>query len=223
MGRELQKKKNRSSIAKVKHRPKSKKLQNIRGNAVVAANWDRKLSLSQNYQQLGLAAKLQGRTGGTETNVAANAKPTGGRDGLLISSKKPVVLDPQLASVVRDPKTGAILEVLDQGGARRENPLNDPLNDLENDGEVEAIDGTGIMPQLEEMAANSAGPKVRKQSNLEQEWIERLVAKYGEDYSAMSRDSKLNVRQQTQGDIRKRVGVWMGTRKKGSIVEIEQG
>jgi nucleolar protein 16 len=39
MGRELQKKKNRSSIAKVKSKTKSKKLVNPRGNAIVAANW----------------------------------------------------------------------------------------------------------------------------------------------------------------------------------------
>lgn len=38
MGRELQKKKNRSSLHKIKHKPKSKKL-NIRGNPIVARNW----------------------------------------------------------------------------------------------------------------------------------------------------------------------------------------
>lgn len=41
MGRELQKKKNRSSIPKVKHKRKNqngKKLQ-VKGNALVAANW----------------------------------------------------------------------------------------------------------------------------------------------------------------------------------------
>ena len=38
MGRELQKKKNRSSISKVKHKSKSKRL-NVLGNAIVAANW----------------------------------------------------------------------------------------------------------------------------------------------------------------------------------------
>ena len=39
MGRELQKKKNKSSIPRVRQRPKSKKLNTIRSNAVVAANW----------------------------------------------------------------------------------------------------------------------------------------------------------------------------------------
>lgn len=38
MGRELQKKKNRSSIPKVKHKPKSKRV-NPLGNAIIAANW----------------------------------------------------------------------------------------------------------------------------------------------------------------------------------------
>ncbi|KAL8776805.1 MAG: hypothetical protein Q9213_008121 [Squamulea squamosa] len=38
MGRELQKKKNKSSIPKVKHKPKSKKL-NLKANPIVAANW----------------------------------------------------------------------------------------------------------------------------------------------------------------------------------------
>ena len=39
MGRELQKKKNRSSTAKVRQKPKSKKVVNPRGNAIIAANW----------------------------------------------------------------------------------------------------------------------------------------------------------------------------------------
>jgi hypothetical protein len=38
MGRELQKKKNRSSIAKVRQKPKSKKV-NPLGNPIIAANW----------------------------------------------------------------------------------------------------------------------------------------------------------------------------------------
>jgi nucleolar protein 16 len=38
MGRELQKKKNRSSIAKVKHKPKPKRI-NVHGNPIIAANW----------------------------------------------------------------------------------------------------------------------------------------------------------------------------------------
>ncbi len=38
MGRELQKKKKRSSIAKIKMKPKSKRV-NPLGNPIIAANW----------------------------------------------------------------------------------------------------------------------------------------------------------------------------------------
>jgi len=38
MGRELQKKKNRSGNAKIKLKPKSKRV-NPLGNAIIAANW----------------------------------------------------------------------------------------------------------------------------------------------------------------------------------------
>jgi nucleolar protein 16 len=38
MGRELQKKKNRSSVPKIKLKPKSKRI-NPLGNAIIAANW----------------------------------------------------------------------------------------------------------------------------------------------------------------------------------------
>jgi len=39
MGRELQKKKRRSSQPKTKQKPKSKRVNNPRGNAIIAANW----------------------------------------------------------------------------------------------------------------------------------------------------------------------------------------
>ncbi|KFY06322.1 hypothetical protein V491_08708, partial [Pseudogymnoascus sp. VKM F-3775] len=69
MGRELQKKKNRSSIPKVKHKPKSKRV-NPLGNAIIAANWDSKQTLTQNYNRLGLASRLNAATGGTEKKIA---------------------------------------------------------------------------------------------------------------------------------------------------------
>jgi len=65
-----------------------------------------------------------------------------------------------------------------------------------------------IVRQLEEQASMGAEKKERKQSEREREWIERLVAKYGEDYQRMARDMRLNPMQQTAADIGKRVGKW---------------
>ena len=39
MARPLQKKKNKSSLPRVRQKPKSKKLLNIKSNPIVAANW----------------------------------------------------------------------------------------------------------------------------------------------------------------------------------------
>jgi nucleolar protein 16 len=65
-----------------------------------------------------------------------------------------------------------------------------------------------VIRELEEAAMNGAKKAPRGQSQREQEWVERLVNKYGEDYAKMARDRKLNPMQQTAADIRKRVVKW---------------
>lgn len=95
MGRELQKKKKRSSIPKIKLKPKSKKV-NPLGNPIIAANWyfsllpspnpslplflylyqkqnrltitprNQNETLTQNYRRLGLTSRLNTATGGIE-------------------------------------------------------------------------------------------------------------------------------------------------------------
>lgn len=116
MGRELQKKKNRSSIPKVRHKPKSKKV-NIKGNPIVAANWfaphpsflhpnyvitynrpfrcrDASQTLSQNYIRLGLTSKLNARAGGVEPDsstllpIASAAAPSSSSSSSLAQKKK---------------------------------------------------------------------------------------------------------------------------------------
>ena len=67
---------------------------------------------------------------------------------------------------------------------------------------------TTIIPTLEALASAPQKRKPRPQSTFEQEWIERLVAKHGDDVAAMSRDRKMNPRQQTEGDIGRRVRMW---------------
>ncbi|MCJ1366740.1 Nucleolar protein 16 [Acarospora aff. strigata] len=216
MGRELQKKKNRSSLPKVKRKPKSKKL-NVRGNAIIAANWDQSLTLSQNYRRLGLTSKLNAATGGTEkpSSAALSSNPSAPqKDAFSIKSKLPTNLIPTEARIERDPKTGAILRVIHSEIKRVENPLNDPLNELsDNEPGTVVADGkthasTEIVRQLEEQALLEAPKKPRQQSKREEEWIANLVATYGEDYRRMVRDRKLNPMQQSEGDLRRRIRRW---------------
>ncbi|CAN9129626.1 hypothetical protein GT037_007198 [Alternaria burnsii] len=232
MGRELQKKKNKSSIPRKRQNGPSKK--KILQNPIIAKHWNQKETLAQNYRRLGLTARLNHATGGTEKTIAllglndekssrADTAANSTADALNIVSKakKPENIPTEEIEVERDPETGAILRVTGTfASEKRDNPLNDPLNDIEDDNEGEEWNGFAMVPErpdeaqnpvikeLEEAALNGAKKAPRGQSQREQEWVERLVSKYGEDYAKMARDRKLNPMQQTAADIRKRVQKW---------------
>ncbi|KAK1983476.1 ribosome biogenesis protein Nop16 [Colletotrichum cereale] len=222
MGSVLQKKKRRSSRQKVKMPNRPKKLLNPLGNDIVAKNWNKKETLTQNYRRLGLTAKLKAPTGGVEKTLSqvdpSSARAAGGRskarDPLAIASVEEAVFEE--ARVERD-ADGKIVKI-HYGSDRRSNPLNDPLNALESDaedgGEDEEEGGWGgiddesrpeVIRLLEREAALPTVKKPRHMSQQEREWLERLVARHGDDVAAMARDRKLNPMQQTQGDIARRI------------------
>lgn len=174
---------------------------------------DQSLTLSQNYRRLGLTSKLNAATGGTEKQPASSFGSTAPkRDAFSIKSKVPTTLIPTEARIERDPSTGRILRVIHPEN-RRENPLNDPLNELSDD-EPAAIAGggiqahSGIVHELEEQASLEVKKKPRQQSQREEEWIANLVATYGDDYRRMVRDRKLNPMQQSEGDLKRRIRKW---------------
>ena len=78
-------------------------------------------------------------------------------------------------------------------------------------------DGNGVVRQLAIAARRGEKNKGgRKQSQREEEWVERLVGRYGDDVGRMARDRKLNPMQQSPADIAKRVRIWReGRRKRG--------
>jgi nucleolar protein 16 len=141
--------------------------------------------------------------------------------------KAPENIPTEEIAVERDPETGAILRVTGTYDTGKDNPLNDPLNDVVGDDEELEWNGFAMVPekregeqenpvirQLEEAAMNGAKKAPRGQSAREQEWVERLVGKYGVDFGAMSRDRKLNPMQQTAADIKKRVVKWQKANSK---------
>ncbi|KAK3077974.1 hypothetical protein LTS18_008766 [Coniosporium uncinatum] len=216
MGRELQKKKRRSGLQKVKRKPKSKKT--LINNPIIAENWDNRLTVHQNFKKLGLAADLHNPTGGVERNAHTLAESNASSKRFAINPKLPTQIQPGEARIKRDLETGEVHVI--EAKAPKPNPLNDPLLDMDKDEEeFEGFDDepntsnkTDVVKQLEVMAANEAPAKPRKQSEREQEWIQRLVEKHGDDCEAMFRDTKLNVMQQSVGDIKKRVKKWKAGR-----------
>ena len=127
---------------------------------------------------------------------------------------------PDEAKVERDPETGAILRVI-QAQPSKPNPLNDPLNDLSDedgeDSDTNGKDSTMVVKQLEAASSMVVKPRARQQSTREEEWIARLVDKYGDDYKRMMRDKKLNPYQQTEADIARRVKKWKARNESSEI------
>ncbi|KAI5840500.1 ribosome biogenesis protein Nop16-domain-containing protein [Morchella snyderi] len=217
MGRELQKKKNRSSIPK-KTKRKNPRVHKVRplGNALIAQNWDKKQTLAQNYKRLGLVSRLNGRAGGQETPlaVAAAAQKAAQKAATAApaSSSRPK-LAPGEAFIERD-EDGNVVKIVYGKSAE------EALNDNEEEEEEEEFMGiedtrTDIVKQLEAQAAVVV-KRERSQSSREKEWVEVLVKKYGKDYSKMARDRKLNPFQQSAGELKRRVEKWEKSQKKAA-------
>lgn len=180
---------------------------------------DQTLTLSQNYHRLGLTSKLNSCTGGAErlgSQVDEDAKSSAQfKDRLSVASKLPTSISPSKAWIERDPLTGAILRVIHPRNTAT-NPLQDPLNDVldpqedGNNGLVTRL--VGIVPQLEEQASMELKKRRRQQSKREEDWISCLIKAYGDDYSRMARDRKLNPYQQSLGDLRRRAMIWKAKR-----------
>lgn len=243
MGRELQKRKNRSSISKVRQKPKSKK--RILSNPIIAANWDKDQTLAQNYKRLGLTARVNKITGGIERKVSdvscevddetdANIKDT---LNITNSSKRGEKLDITEAKIERDPETGRILRVFD-GSETRSNPLKDGLNELDSDSDdglyslenqhgntdrraekASTTDSAGKTETIRELEKEANKPVMkykRKQPEGERVFVEELVRKYGDDYEKMARDMKINYMQRSAGDLKKRIKKW---RESGGTID----
>jgi nucleolar protein 16 len=187
---------------------------------------NQKETLSQNYRRLGLTARLNHATGGTEKTIKLlglddpNVDPSVDStiDKLNIVGHAPIeTVGVDDAIVERDPETGAILRVINDPFALDNNPLNDPINELVEE-DTEQWSSFAMVPAgkadnpviaaLEDAARNGVKKAPRKQSEREEEWIEKLVEKYGEDYGKMTRDRRLNPFQQSEGDIRRRAKKW---------------
>ena len=229
MARPLQKKKNKSSLPRVRQKTKSKRI-NIKSNPIIAANWDQSLTLSQNYRRLGLSSKLNSSSGGVEAKVRNgenDSQADEGRDPLAITGKiRGGKAELGSVRVVRDAE-GKITGVVRDKEQTTRNPLGDPLTELEDrEGEDEgqrAGRATGIVAQLEEASQFEKKKRPRKQSQREEEWLGSLVEKWGDDVGAMARDRKLNPMQQSEGDLRKRVHLWQKSRRRTDEEDMEEG
>ncbi|KAI1429537.1 ribosome biogenesis protein Nop16 [Xylaria sp. FL1777] len=231
MGRELQKRKRRSSRPAIRQPSSTRsKLTNPLGNNIIARNWNKKETTLQNYRRLGLLSRLGAHAGGldrklnttsTDTDTTSSSNPPASKNPFAIKGAKGTEAVAGEVQVERD-ESGKIVRVISTE-RKRPNPLNDPLAELDTDSEAEPVDEGGedadewdgfeqneIVRQLEDEANRPVEKKPRTASAREAEWLQRLVDRHGDDTVAMARDGKLNPMQQTAADIARRIRKWRG-------------
>ncbi|SSD59429.1 probable Nucleolar protein 16 [Saccharomycodes ludwigii] len=223
----------RSSINKTSRRTKDKQRKvNIKGNPIIAKNWDYSKTLTQNYKRLGLVSKLDKPAGGQEADLSKVIRKNAVVKAVTIadedsSDEEEEEEEDESMNDIKD-------EELNSDGEFDENkiPEGEARIQRDKDGQVLKVfygkkkmfdidqsveslkatrgggESTEVVKQLEEYSNRPIAPKIRKQSSREEEWIERLFKKHGDNYKKMAFDTKLNVNQQTEADLKKRIMKW---------------
>ncbi|KAJ3151184.1 Nucleolar protein 16 [Geranomyces michiganensis] len=190
---------------------------------LVTKNWDKKLTLKQNYARLGLCAALNGAAGGTENGAAERAAEEKEAEELK-SNIEWRVIDPEAPAVVVAKPSAA-----DGDGASDDAEEDMEGYDVEVGGVVPvdlrvrrighkvglkrtlvATDSARAKPShsvIADMEAEAADTVkiIRHVSEQEELVFTDLIKKHGTDYGAMAMDMRLNKYQLTMGQLKKRI------------------
>ncbi|SCU89026.1 LADA_0E13300g1_1 [Lachancea dasiensis] len=210
----------RSSVKKAsrKHKDRRRKV-NITSNPIIAKNWDYSLTLAQNYELLGLRSKLQSPAGGREAKLdkVVSKEPVtsstfmesddefGPESKTTDSEEEEDVLDEESilqgeARIIRDSE-GTVIKVL---YGKKKGSATELAADNGSDSPAE----TNTVRELKAFASRPCVKKERVPSEREELWLKALYEKHGDNYKKMFFDKKLNINQQSEGDLKRRLERW---------------
>ncbi|KAJ3165413.1 Nucleolar protein 16 [Geranomyces variabilis] len=191
---------------------------------LVTKNWDKKLTLKQNYARLGLCAALNGAAGGTENAAAERAA----------EEIEAAELKNNIEWRVIDPEAPAVVVASESTAAADATTADVALEDMEGYdvevGGVVAVDqrvrrighkvglkrtlaatdsarkeaSHSVIADMEAEAADTV-KIIRHASEQEELVFADLIKKHGSDYGAMAMDLRLNKYQLTKGQLKKRI------------------
>ena len=208
--------------AKVSRRKNPKKISFANAHPLIAANYDKSKTLTQNYAAMGLVTRLNNAAGGSnyalEHEYSTEKTNENSEEEQEIGNE-----DEHLSTWAK--KMGAVSVI---------NPNEGTTQDIkdESDSDIDLVDGTsipdvraiGIISKIghtfekqNKKSANttsiieamikeseSAVKIIRHVSEQEEKFLVSLRNKYGDDLKKMSRDSKLNPFLLTSGQLKKK-------------------
>ncbi|GME67462.1 unnamed protein product [Ambrosiozyma monospora] len=210
----------RSSIRKNTRRNKDKQRKHpILSNTVIAENWDKSLTLKQNYARLGLKLRLStSESGGSEKKLRffdpevdnedqEEEEQESDEDDEGKDEFDPANIPKGLAKLVKD-EDGNVVKVVYGTKEPKAKPTASTGKKLGRHEVEEKFEiKTNVVAELEKMAQESGKNKKKMHlSDREIDWLSRLVEKYGDDFEKMKWDKKLNPNQFSAGELKKRIG-----------------
>ncbi|KAJ3271719.1 Nucleolar protein 16 [Terramyces sp. JEL0728] len=187
---------------KVSRKQKNKNKVSFDGaHPLIQKTWDKKKTLLQNYENMGLVVKLNGVSGGTGREAAQRAQEMQKLEELKdqvewrrldsqpaqVEDSKEKVYTPLEGEIKTDSRATLIGQKVNLKAPQTQEPKP-----------------TKIIEQLEEESKLTA-PVIRHQSEQEAYVFETLLRKYRDDFNAMAKDIKLNKYQLTAGQLKKKM------------------
>jgi len=209
-----------------------KKMPPIRGPKILQDAWDPKKTVRQNYAALGLVHTLKpSAAGGLEPLEGQGQHIEENKNTPTSLPEHPGCIPKGFGKIIRD-ECGNVLRIElpeEEDGSAAEKPqgigiaepdvdrivLRPWVTDLGGNEKLKLGSGdTNVVQALERicttvnqnsttLSAPLSGAGPRHASSGEVVYLERLVAKYGQDVERMARDRKLNPEQRTAGVLRR--------------------
>ncbi|KAI8840557.1 ribosome biogenesis protein Nop16 [Chytridium lagenaria] len=162
--------------------------------------WDKKLTLRQNYEKLGLVSNLNGRPVDFEKmgEVTTTLEDMdSNEEGIFTKDEETYGIDGALHLPPKSIYIGTVSPTIMPTLKPKIYPVTSTKRSI---GPI-----TSVVDELKKKAAEEA-PVDRHVSDQEVLVFQKLVEKWGSDVEGMARDRKLNVYQLTAGQIKRKLG-----------------